>query len=288
MKKDSQFEPDGLKIILKCVVLFVALWPFSAIIDWVMNVEDRVAPAKYDAFLFLIDKTLIGHATFDLARAWRGFPASVSLMIYSLLAPAMIFWYWVNEWRGSGRKLLAAYAWGYIIGAALYMVVPSCGPIYAFGREFATSNPMPGLALMPIRNWPNAIPSLHVTTACVFVLCAGEKLALKLLAWMFLLATALSTLVIGEHYLIDLVVAIPFAAFSVCIAEQRIPRATSNFLMVIAWLLGIRFATSTLISHTGVLRICVLGTVAASLYSAFSERDPAEFQASALRTGKVL
>jgi membrane-associated phospholipid phosphatase len=145
---------------------------------------------------------------------------------------------------------------------------------------------MPGLALMPIRNWPNAIPSLHVATAFIFVLYASEKLALKLVAWTFLLATALSTLVIGEHYLIDLVVAIPFAVFSVCIAERRIPRATGNFLMVIEWLLAIRFDTAILISHAVVLRICVLGTVAASLYSAFVDRDTAEFQPSAPGPGK--
>ena len=58
----------------------------------------------------------------------------------------------------------------------------------------------------------NSLPSLHFAWALLILwsLKPGQRLA-RLLAVLFVIATVLATLGSGEHYLVDLIVAVPFA-----------------------------------------------------------------------------
>ena len=95
--------------------------------------------------------------------------------------------------------------------------MPTIGPRAFFGESF------PGLiaagTVLETRpvvdfdptHFRNAVPSLHVTWAALALLaCRGRSaLACGLMA-VFLAFTILATLGLGEHYLIDLIVAAPF------------------------------------------------------------------------------
>ena len=62
---------------------------------------------------------------------------------------------------------------------------------------------------------------------------------------LFAVLTAFATLGLGEHYLIDLVVAVPYAlaimAFSTQIPERKLPLA-AGAAMLLLWLATLRFA----------------------------------------------
>jgi len=162
--------------------------------------------------------------------------------------------------------LLIAYVVGYLIGPCLYMLLPARGPRHAFGSAFPMGNPDVSPALVQLSGWPNAIPSLHVSTALLFVLFAGKNRVLRVVAWIYLAGTVAATLAF-EHYLIDLIVAVPFAYFVTRIAEGKTAQALGNFAVVLAWLLTIRFRTPALVMYPAVLRVLAFATIAFAGFS---------------------
>lgn len=82
---------------------------------------------------------------------------------------------------------------GGLLVPAWYLVFPAVGPIHV-GEAFAPRNCM---------------PSMHVTWALLAAMsCQGRA---RLLAGAFVAVTAWATLATGEHYLPDLIVALPWA-----------------------------------------------------------------------------
>jgi hypothetical protein len=185
----------------------------------------------------------------------------------------MIAWYVVNLKRRDCRpgRLLISYLVTYFTGPCLYLIVPARGPRHAFGSLFPMGNPDVSPVLVQLSGWPNAIPSLHVSTALLFVFFAGNSRLLRCLAWIYLAGTVAATLAF-EHYLIDLVVAVPFACFAALAAEGKIQKALGNLALVLAWLVTIRFATPALVAYPAVLRILSIATVGVAGFSAMSSR----------------
>ena len=119
--------------------------------------------------------------------------------------------------------------------------------------------------------FPNAIPSLHVSTALLLALFAGRSRILHCIAWVYVAGTVAATLAF-EHYVIDLIVAVPFACFAACAAAGKFRQASLLLAVVLAWMLSIRFAAPVLLASPVILRILACSTVA---FAAFSMRQPA-------------
>ncbi len=183
----------------------------------------------------------------------------------------MILCYVLNLNRGDGRpgKLLVPIWSVLLLGRAPIFWRQRCGPRYAFGDTFPAGSPEVSPVLIKLSAWPNAIPSLHLSTALLFVLFAGRTRALRLVAWIYFLGTAAATLAF-EHYFIDLIVAVPFGCFAVLTAERKISKALANLGLVLAWLLATRFATPALLVYPPVLRILAVPTAG---FAAFSVMD---------------
>ncbi|HEY2845078.1 MAG TPA: phosphatase PAP2 family protein, partial [Bryobacteraceae bacterium] len=93
-----------------------------------------------------------------------------------------------------------------------------------------------------------AIPSLHTAWGLlIFWRTRGSVLWIRAAAGLFLFLTLLATLGLGEHYLIDLIVAVPYAvSLRACCMTQagwsrdRILTAAFNAVLVAAWLVLLR------------------------------------------------
>jgi hypothetical protein len=256
----------------KILLLIMASLFFGPISEWVMDAESSRFPLKFDYFLYLIDKGLDVSA-FSLARILTDWQRSVLFVIYQSLGYVMIAWYVVKlksrDCRSGG--LLISYLVTYFTGPVLYLIVPARGPRHAFGSLFPMGNPDVSPVLVPLSGWPNAMPSLHVSTALLFVLFAGKSRILRSLAWLYLAGTIAATLAF-EHYVIDLVVAVPFACFAALAGEDKIQKALANLALVLAWLVTIRFGTPALVAYPAVLRILAIATIGVAGFSAMSRR----------------
>src|SRR5207247_2117622 len=71
-------------------------------------------------------------------------------------------------------------------------------------------NPTPHM--IPIDAAPNGIPSVHMATALLIFWFLRRWWWGSLIGLVFILLTILATLGLGQHYLFDLICAIPYAA----------------------------------------------------------------------------
>jgi hypothetical protein len=161
------------------------------------------------------------------------------------------------------------------VGTMLYHLCPAAGPIYTFGSAFPQHEPPVSSQMILLTQGPrNAMPSLHL--ACALLVWWNSRLWGnwgRVLAGAFLLLTTFATLGLGEHYLIDLVVAVPFsvAVSAACTGsvpmqsmERRLALAGGG-LLTLVWLLLFRSAVKWAPGFSIVSWLLVLGTLGISI-----------------------
>lgn len=241
----------------------------NAVYGWllgaVLSGADSLLPWKYDYYLLHMDQSLglsAASIALPLQGAWR-FPLFV---VYQLMVPMMICWLLMQPRTGNGRaSILLAYVAEMVAGPILYAILPACGPVYAFGPTWLHHG-MPPVNAIRFSGMPNAFPSLHVATALVFVLFATGALR-RTLSLFFLTGTVLATLVIGEHYVIDLIPGLAFGCFAASVGCRRARLASIYLLIVLFWSLAIRFEFASLMAHPIVVRSLAAITVAFAMHA---------------------
>jgi PAP2 superfamily len=178
---------------------------------------DRLRPYKLDLYIYGIDRLLGFQPSFALGRMVLGHSSTIVLLAltYQLLPLAMVAIFAGYLWHRPEQEAWSM-VWVFLLNLALsvpfYLLCPVCGPAYAFpGFPALPSGPVvphPILLDAPA----NGVPSIHFSTA-LLVLWYGRKLPLgRSIGAAYVALTALSTLASGEHYLFDLLVAVPYAA----------------------------------------------------------------------------
>ena len=223
-------------------------------------------PRKFDYFLYNFDGSLGFQPSFLAGRLLAS-----SRPLYWLawtVYTSVGFWFAVlyamhagspAKFRVKVAKMLVVNA---VIGFSLYFFCPAMGPKYGF-PSFPYFAPNVYSATVLFKGAPNAIPSLHFGSALlIFWSCRPWKWLYRFLG-VYVALTALATLGLGEHYLIDLVVAVPYAlaimAFCSDVPERKLPMAFGA-AMVFFWLIALR----SISFHPAVAFSLVLATVALS------------------------
>jgi len=250
--------------ILGLVMVLVAVQPLTVA---ALRASNQAHPLKYDYVLQSLDQTL-GLTAFQVAQRFTDLELRTLVVIYELLSAAMIAWYGIHLVirGGEPRKLLYSYLITFTVGGFLYGLVPAMGPRYAFGAAFPMGHPNVAPVLARLDGYPNAMPSLHVATALLLVLFSGRKRWLLSIAVLFLAGTVAATLAL-EHYVVDLVVSVPFACFAVEMAYGRVIGATKYMGLVFLWLGLIRYASPELLHHPWGLRFLAVFSVALGVRS---------------------
>ena len=121
---------------------------------------------------------------------------------------------------------------------------------------------------------PYAIPSLHMAWVLLAWWCSqGTSRVSRTVAALFVVFTVFSTLGTGEHYFIDLIVAIPFALFLYAIfcaeVSWRSPRrwaaCIAGLLMVLLWFWLLRYETAIFWLSPAVPWLLVVATISGSV-----------------------
>jgi hypothetical protein len=225
---------------------------FSLIAGVSMDAVTKSQPPAYDFYLYAFDSGLgisPGASVAKLfdALPWLGMAASIT---YSLL---LLFPTFYDAWglrRGLSSGLMAAFAVGGVCGFIFYQICPGLGPAYVFGSRFPAHLPAPGefqLALYHGAGARNAMPSMHMTWALLVWWSAWELTPLaRFIATGFATLTFLATLGFGEHYLVDLIVAVPFALLieAICALKKErnaaIAAGAVGLGITLSWLLILR------------------------------------------------
>jgi PAP2 superfamily len=239
-------------------VLFLASdWFASNMLDWVSEIRPKTLDLyllSFDASLHIQPSFLAGQI-FEKVR-WLQTP---SLIVYMGLAIPITLVYAGRLVRFGTKafSVMLAFLVTGPLGILFYSIFPACGPVHMAHGHFPfhplsiaeTSR----LLLEPIAipGVRNAIPSLHMA----WVLLAwwysrGLSWFERMIVLVFVIFTVFATLGTGEHYLVDLVVAYPFALMiqAACAYElgwtkpRRFSAAGFGLGGVLIWLGALRFA----------------------------------------------
>ncbi|MDR3754474.1 MAG: phosphatase PAP2 family protein, partial [Terracidiphilus sp.] len=237
---------------------------YGVFLNIFMGREGAAFPWKFDHVLFRLDASL-GIQAACIARPLQGFLHIPLWLVYQSMVPMMIAWFLLTRYRRSPGSIILAYVAELVSGPLLYMIVPACGPIYAFGKQWL-SPPAVAPEAVRLAGMPNAFPSLHIGTALVFLMFAPGKIW-KAVALLFLAATCLATLSTGEHYVIDLIPGLAFGVFVSAIGMRNLRRAGCFLALTLSWSLGVRFAYTILLAHPMLTRSLAGLTVMAAAFA---------------------
>lgn len=250
------------------IFVFMALWSIP-----LLKMLDRVRPEKLDVFLYRFDSSFGIQPSFAMGRLFAASPAlhNFAFAIYLSVALPAAFVY-IGHLRHEGQwpvKVLQALLLNSAIGFALYAVFPAAGPVFAFPRDypfhqiaFAFAKPMLFQAS------PNAIPSIHTSTALLIWFNSRPWRIGRMLAFIFLFFTMVATLGLGEHYIVDLAVAVPYALTiqSLCVRGfSRKSALIPGALLTGGWLLLLR-AGQPLFPAPALAWLLVLGSTVSTLW----------------------
>ncbi|MEQ6902860.1 phosphatase PAP2 family protein [Nocardioides sp. YIM 152588] len=211
----------------------------------VKSMAPFVNPREWDATLAQIDRFLFaGHDPAAVMHAWfgTGFAAHLLSFVYVAwiaLVPVSIAiaLVWTRQ-TTAGAWFVTALAVDWVLGALLYLLVPTVGPIYSdpgmfdeLPRTYVTrlqegmwddrvavlADPRGADALQTIA----AFASLHVgimVTICLIARLVAVPRWVEISAWVFLALTVLSTVYLGWHFAADVVGGVALGSFAVWLA----------------------------------------------------------------------
>ena len=310
------FWPMGLASLLYCIYLFISIYILrfnnktregeyiTNYFSWVLIILSMgiatgggltssmfVWPATIDFDLYKIDLAFNGFSgwLFDLFQQnkyplWQTVieTAYGLLSIFLLLSLGPVF----RENRGVQLNALRTLIVPFGVAFSLYCITPVAGPHYVFGDAYPYAVDWSMIAdkgrNLVSPSLRNGMPSMHFTGAMLIVFvaaCLSRKIYFYT-ALFFAAVTFIATMALGEHYLLDLIVAMPFC---IALGSALINPPGWQFwrrrgwwactLLFAAWELSLHFDTTRffLIDHLNVVRLFSLASVAAAVwgFSAF-------------------
>ena len=202
------------------------------IVGFPLRLTVLLHPKTYDHFLYQFDGSLGFQPSFLIGRAFEAIPALrlACGVCYDVIL-LVIACFYIGQIVGKKRfqvDVVKVFLGTLFFGTMLYHICPAAGPLYAFGNAFPHNEPAPAQVTMrtvEISEGPrNAMPSLHF--ACALLVWWNSRTWRRwgrTLAGLFLALTTLATMGLGEHYFIDLVVALPFTVAMTAATTTLVP-----------------------------------------------------------------
>ncbi|WP_347455484.1 fused MFS/spermidine synthase [Acinetobacter thermotolerans] len=214
-----------------------------------LDIIKIIFPYSYDFAVYKIDAAF-NNITIPIYIKFEYLPPifqTVILTTYSLLSVFLfiVVALFIRERKANRFNIIRVLVVPFGMAFICYSIVPVSGPIYAFTIENFPLN-MPALIDLPSgKNFippaaRNGMPSMHLTGALlIWILTAAlERKIYFFIATIFVFFTAIATIVLGEHYLLDLIVAFPFASFIGIMLANPDKFITKNYKTLWVWVLN--------------------------------------------------
>ena len=233
----SRFAATGCFFSPSLIALF-----FTLEVSLFLDIISTYPRSTFDETLYFADLAFGGPISFRVGQLFESVPLIgwICTAIYLAPPPGLIYVYALEAKSKTPPRVdivTTLVAMG-AVGYALYFVVPACGPRFVFpGFPDDALNPM-----RPAFAPRNAMPSLHMASALIAYAHSRRFGRIAIItSVIFVIGTFFGTMGTGEHYLIDLVVAVPFTAMMVALLQQRFVRAIEPAILLFAWLFLLRF-----------------------------------------------
>ncbi len=197
-----------------CLLLCISLPSALILIDFVLL--KPTTQLSFDRVLLACDGVLGLQPSYLVARIVESHPPALRVfrLVYDALPLAIGCGYAASR-RASAPYLAKSLIVAGVIGRFLHFLVPAAGPKWALNGLFPAVVPAITAQWMrpfEAKTYFNCVPSLHLAWALLIYwqLRRSKSTIAMLISAVFLTCTAISTLALGEHYLFDLIIAVPF------------------------------------------------------------------------------
>jgi hypothetical protein len=263
-------------------VILLALVLVSQLMLLVTGVRD---PTVFDAYLQVFDLGLAWPPVFIVGRWFQQirYAFYFAKIIYSMLpiVVAILCGGYIRYRKSPPWQVLKLMAIAGLFGYAGYFLFPAVGPVYVPSFKFpmvafslsdvAASHSL--LLFVPNTIARNAMPSLHMAWALLLWINAAHlPRAFRALSLIYVFLTVIVVLGLGEHYIVDLVVAIPFAVLVQAVGSRmtlsppaRWGSAIASALLVALWLILLRFGSAIWVMSPLVPWACLIASTALSV-----------------------
>jgi hypothetical protein len=199
--------------------------PFVLITNSVVDSLKYLMPTKENLYFFYADR-LLGQPSFRVGQFLQGHPSlgNACLMAYVLL-PIPVFVLAALYAFAQSPIVTRVYVRTLMLNVGLciplYLAFPVAGPCYAFAGfpwimpEVVSPHSVIFTAI------PNGFPSVHTSTALLFLHFASRWKVGAVVAFINLVLVLLATLGTGEHYGIDLFAGAIYAACVIWIGSEE-------------------------------------------------------------------
>jgi len=253
-------KPSEITIPLCAFIAAVCLVGSGWIIPPFLKWAGQGMPKVLDLYLVSFDASLGFQPSFAVGTLFFKWPLFDRIAgVFYMGVPFIVALVFGDRLLRDMRKAFLAFLAFLLVGpvgSLFYTLFPAVGPVFVFPGNFPV-RPIPGYAVralilepIAINGYRNAMPSLHMAWAILGLWYSrGMAWWIRAIAWMFFVFTVFATLGMGEHYLIDLIVAFPFSlmVFAVFYSVSgwgeswRIRAITFGFGATILWMTLLRF-----------------------------------------------
>lgn len=240
-----------------------------------------VLPFSYDVYLYKIDAAFFGVATWaavtqnELPELFKELVLAIYSMLGFMFFPIIALLIRENKIRAlNGWKIILV---PFAIAWICYAWIPVAGPVYLFQGDFPDAVPMASdikNSMLVLGSAPrNAMPSMHFSGAIFILMCCAalRKKWLFIISVLFVLGTAWATLALGEHYAIDLIVAMSFAP-AIGLFLMNSPRwrlvskwarylQRASLLTFLLWMLLLRLSPQWLAENLNCVRLLAVWSI---------------------------
>ena len=222
---------------------------------------ETLHPKVLDLYLYSFDSSLHVQIAFLMGQAFATWALLKKLSLFFYIGlPFTIAITYAGQVSRIRMKAVPIFAALFLVGpfgVLFYNLFPALGPVHLFA-DFPwhplTAEQAKRLFLEPVvcAGLRNAMPSLHMAWVLLaYWYSRGLSIYERSISLAFVVFTVLSTLGTGEHYVIDLIVAFPFAlsiqalcATSLAWSDRRRQRALLyGLLSTLSWLAVLRFGS---------------------------------------------
>lgn len=148
-----------------------------------------------DPLLLRGDRAL-GFDPINFAKAFAHHRLVMAALLFAyVMMPVMIGVAWIAEQNSTARRAVIIAG---LVCFGFYAICPAVGP----GHYDWTTHTAGGW-------WRNCMPSMHLTWA-LLIAWNARSWRLRTVLWPYVVIVAIATLASGEHYLVDLLAAIPY------------------------------------------------------------------------------
>jgi PAP2 superfamily protein len=281
-------EPLGRSNALVLLGESATLILFLFVAQHALRTTGVLHPKTYDLWLFVTDGSLGFQPSFFMGRVLldNRILTISALLTYDSLPFVMAA---VCAWHipvGATRPpwfILTLFMVAGVGGWLLYDLLPATGPVYVFTRDFPWTrlpySELHKILLETVAIAPgiprNAIPSLHMGWVILLVWNSRKfVLPARVFMLLYLVLTLVATLGTGQHYLIDLIVSLPFALLIQCLVSLplsaiRFPRIIAivvSLCLIAAWFAMIRFGVPFLLRSPAIPWALMLFTIVVTIW----------------------